>query len=114
MQANGDIPVAGTVTGLAGDQLWVIVRSDVEGSGLYYLAQSDPVVEHDGAWQFVSEPVGDNTDKGHTITFIALQANSLCDDVLSSLPPDNNGRLSLPAIPDGCVDRAERSIAVAP
>jgi hypothetical protein len=63
MQANGDVPVAGTVTGLAGNQLWVIVRPDVDGSEPYYLAQSDPVVEHDGAWQFVSEPVGDKTDK---------------------------------------------------
>jgi hypothetical protein len=113
MQAGGDVSIAGTVTGLAGDFLWVVFRPEVDDSGLYYLAQSGPVTDHDGAWQFVSEQVGDSTDKGHHITFIALQANGSCHRVLSSLPPDSNGWLSFTAIPDGCVDCAERSVSVA-
>jgi hypothetical protein len=112
--ADRYVPMAGTVTGLTGDRLWVLFRSDANNDGLYYLALSDPVADRDGAWQFVSEPVGDNSKKGHYVTFIALQADNSCDEVLSYLPPDDDGRLSLPSIPDGCVDRAERQIFVAP
>jgi hypothetical protein len=115
IQAGEGIPVDGTVTGLAPEErLWIILRSDPGTNGLYYLAQNNPVAYRDGAWQLVSKPTSDNSNKGHNITLIALQADSLCDDVLSTLPSDDNGRVSLPAIPDGCMDRAERSIAVAP
>jgi hypothetical protein len=113
MQAGGDVSMAGTVTGLAGDFLWVVFKPEVDDSGVYYLARSGPVTDHDGAWQFVSEQVGDSTDKGHHITFIALQADGSCHRILSSLPVDSNGWLSFTAIPEGCVDRAERSVSVA-
>jgi hypothetical protein len=115
IRAGEGIPVDGTVTGLAPeDRLWIIWRSDPDTSGLYYLAQNSPAAYRDGTWQLVSKLTGDSNGKGHNITLIALQADSLCDDVLSTLPSDDNGRVSLPAIPDGCVNRAERSIAVAP
>lgn len=115
MQAGEDLPVDGTVAGLpSGDRLWIILRSDPDPDGLYYLAQDRPVAYHDGTWQLASKPTGNIVSKGHNITLIALQADSSCDDILFTLPSDDNGRLSLPAIPDGCVDRAERSIAVAP
>lgn len=115
MQAGEDLPVEGTVAGLpSGDRLWVVLRSDSDPNGFYFLAQGTPVAYHDGTWQLASKLTGNNISKGHNITLIALQADSSCDDILFTLPSDDNGRLSLPAIPDGCVDRAERSIAVAP
>lgn len=112
--ADRYVPMAGTVTGLTGDRLWVLFRSDADDGGLYYLARGDPAADRDGVWKFVSEPVGDNSKKGHYVTFIVLQADNSCDGVLSNLPSDDDGRLSLPSIPDGCVDRAERQIFVAP
>ena len=115
IQAGEGIPVNGTVTGLAPeDRLWIILRSDPDTSGLYYLAQNSPAAYRDGTWRLVSKLTGDNSSKGHNITLIALQADILCDDVLSTLPSDDNGRVSLPAVPDGCANRAERSIAIAP
>lgn len=115
IQAGEGIPVDGTVTGLAPeDRLWIILRSDPGTNGLYYLAQNSPAAYRDGAWQLASKPTVDHSSKGRNITLIALQADSSCDDVLSTLPSGDNGRVSLPAIPDGCVDRAERSIAAAP
>lgn len=115
IQAGEGIPVDGTVIGLKPeDRLWIILRSEPDTNELYYLAQNSPAAYRDGAWQLVGKPTGGNSSKGRTITLIALQADSSCDDVLSTLPSDDDSRVSLPAIPDGCVERAERSIAIAP
>jgi hypothetical protein len=115
VRAGDSIPVGGTVSGLKPeDRLWIILRSEPDVNEFYYLVQNTPAAYRDGAWRLVSKPTSDHSSKGRAITFIALQADSSCDDVLSTLPSDDNCRVSLPAIPDGCVEAAERSIAMTP
>lgn len=73
---------------------FILSRSDRNGRGAVQLKRGPPFVL--------------------IITLIALQADNLCDDVLFIPASDDNGRVSLPVIPDSRVGCAVRSIATAP
>jgi len=111
MRASQDVSVAGSVTGLAGDALWIVSKAEI-GDGQYYLTQIGPVADHDGQWSVVDEHVGDDSDKGHKITYFALQANRSCSERLTTIPQNQNGSRAFILIPNGCAVRAQRAIAV--
>ncbi len=112
IQPGQDVPVAGSVTGLADDTLWVVTKPDA-GDGLYYLTLSGPVTDHDGNWSFTDLKVGDDSDRGHDIIYFALQSNRSCSEVLAATPEDENGNRTFALLPAGCSARADRSVKVA-
>jgi hypothetical protein len=109
MQAGQDVPVAGNIVGLGGDTLWIVLTPDA--GGRYYLTQGSPVADHDGPWRSLASQVGDSSDKGHNIVFKALQANRSCSVQLAAVRPEQ-GSLVLSLLPDSCVVRAQRAVAV--
>lgn len=111
IQPRQDVPVAGSVTGLAGDTLWVVTKPDA-GDGLYYLTLGGPVTDHDGNWSFTDPEVGDDSDRGHNIVYFALQANRACSETLAVTPRNVNGDRTFALLPAGCSARADRPVAV--
>lgn len=108
-QPGQNITVAGSVVGLAGDTLWVVIKPDTGGQ--YYLTQGSPVTDRDGQWRTVAYQVGDDSDRGHSVVFLVLQANRACSERLAAVPVRDDVQ-SFTLIPDGCVVRADRAVAV--
>jgi hypothetical protein len=112
MHPGQDVPLAGNVVGLAGDSLWTVATPDA--GGRYYLTQDSPTADHDGPWSSVATQMGDASDIGHNIVFKAIQANHSCSEQLAAvqLHPEPDGSHVVPLLPDGCVVRAQRAVAV--
>ncbi|MGH3773148.1 MAG: hypothetical protein ACRDRW_17435 [Pseudonocardiaceae bacterium] len=97
-----DVVVAGSVTGLGGDTLWILSMHDVGGS--FYLvpgvAGLSPVAPQDGPWGVTDEGVGNPTDRGGTVVYYAVQANADCTKTLSSMRSDDSFHEH--ELPKGC------------
>jgi hypothetical protein len=98
-----DVDVAGTLRGIGDDTLWLVTKPDA-GEGFYYLTANGPVARQDGDWSFPDTEVGDETDKGMGIYYLAVQANKHCADILSSTDT------KIKPLPTGCTVRAERLV----
>jgi hypothetical protein len=111
VQPARDLAASGTVQGLQGDTLWIVTRPD-HGDGKYYLTKDGPVVDQDGPWNFVDEAVGDNSDRGASITYIGIQANAACSTKLAATPPDPNadGNRAFAIIPSECKALQPRAV----
>lgn len=106
-----DVVVAGSVTGLGGNTLWILSRHDVGGS--FYpvpgAAGLLPVLTKDGPWSVTDVSVGDPSDRGGNIVYYAVQANADCTRTLSAL----HNYDSLPDLPKGCtILQGQRSVRV--
>lgn len=88
--AGQDVELSGAVAGLGDDTLWIVSQNGADGS--YYPIDS---VTQDGTWNIRDPSVGDTSDKGHDIFFLAVQANSDCAHTLST-------RKYFDTLPGGC------------
>lgn len=112
IQAGQGIVLGGNVVGLDGDTLWLAATP--EEGGQYYLAQTTPVADRDGPWRFVAPHVGDASDIGHNFVFKVIQAKPSCAQQLAAVRPnpEYNDSLVVPVLPDGCIIRTQRAVAV--
>jgi hypothetical protein len=109
--AGQPLYVSGTVEGLNGDKLWILIKPEV-GNGSYYLSYVSPVADSDGPWSFTANAVGDKSDVGHHIAFIAVKANQACSDSLARAQRDSSGANGIPLLPNGCVPLAPSGVVI--
>ena len=94
-----DVPVAGSVTGLGGNTLWILSMHDIGGS--FYLVGAtgpSPAATKDGPWNITDVGVGDPSDHGGDVFYYPVQANADCTKTLSAM----NNYASFPKPPQGC------------
>jgi hypothetical protein len=92
--------VAGSVTGLGGNTLWILSRHDV-GRSFYVVpgtAGIAPIITKDGPWSVTDEVVGDPSDKGSNVVYYAVQADADCTKTLSAMHHYDSFR----EMPKGC------------
>jgi hypothetical protein len=106
IDAGSSVAVAGTVGGLGANTLWLLTKPDA-GGGSYYFTEQSPVATQDGRWTFPDTGVGDNSDKGRNIAYLAIVANDTCSSTLTQAPDD-----TIDSLPAGCSIAAAVSIHV--
>lgn len=102
---GSSVDVEGTVTYLGANSLWLVTKPQA-GGGSYYLTEHSPITTRDGDWFYTDSDVGDATDKGKTITYLAIEANTTCADGLASAGDD------VKVLPSGCTQLASVAIHV--
>jgi hypothetical protein len=101
--AGGNISVSGEVTGLLGETLWI--ADQPADSPDKFVLSPQAVTTVDGPWQYFDREVGDQTDKGSAVTFIAIVANADCSQKLASVVSQaGDGEPSVSALPIGCIE----------
>jgi hypothetical protein len=109
---HNDVTVTGTVTGLGSNTLWIL--SWHEDGGSFFLipgaAGVSAVTTKDGPWSTTDQNVGNSSDKGRTIAYTAVGANSECNKTLSAMRDDDSFREP----PKGCIilPGGQRSVRV--
>lgn len=76
-----DVHLSGSVRGLGADELHIVARPDSGGS--YYPVPGTAASE-DGVWKITHHNVGDESDQGRNIAYLALQANPDCRQFLAT------------------------------
>lgn len=100
-----------TVSDLGQAQLWVVTKPD-EGDGKYYLTTDGPLTDENGTHSFTDLSVGDSSDRGHNIEYIAIKADLACTNALAKVPedPDADGNKTFITFPEGCTPLTPRGI----
>lgn len=75
--------VSGSLHGIGANTMWIVTKPDA-GDG-YCTTIDAPIATSDGNWSFEDQEVGDETDVGHEIPYIAVQADQTCSQGLSSV-----------------------------
>ncbi|MEV6831877.1 hypothetical protein [Amycolatopsis sp. NPDC051102] len=108
INAGDDVAVAGTVHGLSpGSSLWLMTQPQA-GGGSYFFTNGSAVATYDRDWSFPDRQVGDVSDKGKTIDYDAVLANSTCSAALTQAAAND----AIDALPDGCTVVARVTIRV--
>jgi hypothetical protein len=105
IRVRSSVAVAGTADHLGENNLWLMTKPDAGGGG-YYFTGSSPVTTRDGAWQFLDTEVGDETDIGKNVTYVAILADTACSSYLTT----NSVNDSVDNLTAGCSEIA--SVAV--
>ncbi len=96
------VRVTGTACGLSGDSGWLFDSDTIDK--YYYEVYPDdpgPVVESNGSWATVDQPIGDPADRHKSYDLTLVLASPSCADALRALQP-TNGDLKTLAFPAGC------------
>jgi hypothetical protein len=96
------VAVAGTVTGLGKNTLWILAWHEDGGSFFMVSGESgvSPVATKDGPWSVTDEGVGTPSDKGRIISYTAVLAGAECTKALAAKRDDD----SFHALPPGCIN----------
>jgi len=95
IEAGSGVAVSGRVSGLGNETLWLVTKPDA-GGGAYYLTDNSPVARTDGSWSFPDTGVGDASDRGLSITYLAVAADAACSAALAQAGD------TVDALPGGC------------
>lgn len=102
---GSNVDVEGTASFLGANSLWLLTKPQA-GGGHYYLTEHTPVTHTDGDWFYTDSDVGDLTDKGKTITYLAIMADPTCATTSSKADE------TIEELPRGCKQLASVSIHV--
>jgi hypothetical protein len=98
---SDDVQVAGTVSGLGNNKLWIMSWHE-DGGSFFPVSGPEgisPVTDKNGPWSVTDEGVGNPSDHGKTIVYTAVLADAECTKTLSTKPDDYSFRAPLP---QGC------------
>lgn len=110
---GNDVKVSGTVTDLGDNTLWIWSWHQ-DGESFFLISGEkgiSPATTKNGPWVITDQHVGNKTDRGKTITYTAVQANTECAKTLSAMPDDESFHAE--EIPKGCtILPAHRSVQI--
>lgn len=101
---GGNITLGGQVTGLDGRSMWIFEQITDSPEKLV-ISSSAAVATADGDWRLTAEQVGDASDRKSSVKFVAVAANTTCDqELVATVTAAGNGEPSVKTIPAGCMD----------
>jgi hypothetical protein len=105
IDAGASVAVSGTLSDIGHDTLWLLTKPDA-GGGSYFLTDNAPVATRDGTWSFPDTGVGDDSDRGKGITYLAVDADASCASKLTAAGD------AVDSLPTGCTIVATVAVAV--
>lgn len=103
IHAGGDAELDGTVTGLGQASLWIIEQPS-DSPGTLVISSDGPVATSDGPWKLSATEIGDPSDIGHQMGFVAIRADENCSERFLKIIHDAgvNAPEIDPALYQGC------------
>jgi hypothetical protein len=107
-----DVNVSFQVSGLTADKtVWLFAVSSTDPT-IYYFTSDGPIATKDGRIERLDPDVGDSSDAGATLSYVAVEASRDCNSILSVAA---KGQGDPPSItpPDSCIEIGQRDVKFA-
>lgn len=112
MGPGSPVLVTGTVSGLESGKLWIFDQP-ADNPGKYIFSSDSPVTDRDGDWRIFNQGVGDESDIGSSVAFVAVVANEQCNrELLATAKAIATQEVSVQPLPAGCVEIERQDVLI--